>query len=70
MFIQSCQASHEIGLVSLNCTGVTVLLSSDHYCVQATKDKKRYRRGSLEVSKHGKQHIQNQSKDEKALDEI
>ena len=34
------------------------------------KKKKRYKRGSLEVSKREKQRIENQSKDEKALDMI
>eukprot|EP00731_Ephydatia_muelleri_P035072 Em0095g2a len=72
--IPSCEASHEIGSKSVNFTGVTVLLSSDNTsnCEQAKKDKKRYmyKRGSLEVSKHRKQLIENQSKDERALDMI
>ena len=70
--IPSCEASHEIGSISVNFTGVTVLLSSDNTSnsEQAKKDKKRYKRGSLEVSKHRKQLIENQSKDERALDMI
>ena len=68
--IPSCEASHEIGSKSVNFTGVTVLLSSDNTsnCEQAKKDKKRYKRGSLEVSKHRKQLIENQSKDERAYE--
>ena len=69
--IPSCQASLDIA-ESVNFTGVTVLLSSDNSnsCVQAEKEKKRYKRGSLEVSKREKQCIENQSKDEKTLDMI
>ena len=68
--IPSCQTSLDIA-ESVNFTGVTVLLSSDNSnsCVQAKK-KKRYKRGSLEVNKREKQRIENQSKDEKALDMI
>jgi hypothetical protein len=69
--IPSCQISHEIGTEGVNFTGVTVLLSSDNTnnCVKAKKDRKRYKRGSLEVSKREKQRIENQSKDKKALDQ-
>ena len=57
---------------SLNFTGVTILLSSDNTCncVQAKKDKKRYKKRSLEVNNRAEQYIENQSKDEKALDEM
>ena len=60
MSIPSCQTSHEIGTEGVNFTGVTVLLSSDNInnCVKAKKYRKRYKRGSLEVSKREKQCIE------------
>ena len=73
--IVSCHASSMIspmGKEGINFTGVTVTLNSDgdDVCKQARKERRRYKKRCLSISKREEHRVEKQHKDEEALNAI
>ena len=73
--IVSCHASSMIspmGKEGINFTGVTVTLNSDgdDVCKQARKERRRYKKRCLSISKQEEHRVEKQHKDEEALNAI